>query len=222
MSAHLRTVWLPLVILLSGYAQTPPAQPLAILSKELPAASLWQPYAFHLDALGGVGPYHWRVTGGSLPHGWILDENGDLKGVAQGIESVALTVLLTDSNNPAASDQHKFILNVESPLRVLWGRTAHVVEKKILGSVKLSNGTGRNFDLTLIVLAVNDTGRATAIGYQHFALKKHTRDLEVPFGDVLSPGNYAVNVDAIGEEPVSKRIFRARLVSKTESLSEGP
>jgi hypothetical protein len=222
MPAALRSAWLVFAILISGFAQTPPPQPVSILSKELPAASLWQPYQFRLDAGGGTGPYHWRVIDGPLPRSWKLDESGELKGVPEETAPIPLTVLVTDSNNPAGVSQRKFILNIEPPLGVVWGRRTQVNGKRIDGSVKLSNHTGRDFDLTLIVLAVNDIGRATAIGYQHFSLKKNTRDLEVPFGDLLSPGNYAVNVDAVAEEPVSNRIFRARLVSKTQLLSEEP
>jgi hypothetical protein len=86
----------------------------------------------------------------------------------------------------------------------------------------VSNQTDRDFDLTVIVLAVNDIGRATAIGYQHFNLKKETRDLDIPFGETLSRGNYAVNVDVVGEEPISNRIFRARLVTGKETVTQGP
>jgi hypothetical protein len=45
-------------------------------------------------------------------------------------------------------------------------------------------------------------------------------DMEIPFGEALSSGNYAVNVDVVGEEPVSNRIFRSRLVSAKESVTQ--
>ncbi len=111
---------------------------------------------------------------------------------------------------------------METPLKAEWGRKARVTGARIDGSLKVSNRTGRDFDLTVIVLAVNDIGRATAIGYQHFPLKKDTRDLEISFGDTLSPGNYAVNVDVVGEETISNRIFRARLVTGKEQVTQGP
>jgi hypothetical protein len=101
-------------------------------------------------------------------------------------------------------------------------RKAQVNDQRIDGSIKISNHSGRDFDLTFIVLAVNDIGRATAIGYQHFPLKKNTTDMEIPFGETLSAGNYAVNVDVVGEEPISKNIFRARLVTGKESITQGP
>ena len=112
-------------------------------------------------------------------------------------------------------------LNVETPLAADWEKRENVTGQRIDGSIKVSNHTGRDFDLTVIVLAVNDIGRATAIGYQHFPLKKDTRDLEIPFGDTLSRGNYEINVDVVGEEPISNRIFRARLTSK-QQVAQGP
>jgi hypothetical protein len=111
---------------------------------------------------------------------------------------------------------------IETPLAVEWGRKANVNGQRIEGSIKVSNHTGRDFDLTVIVLAVNDIGRATAIGYQHFPLKKNTRDLEIPFGDTPSWGSYQVNVDVVGEEPISTRVFRARLATGKVSVTQGP
>ena len=101
-------------------------------------------------------------------------------------------------------------------------RKAVVDGQRIDGSVKVSNRTGRDFDLTFVVLAVNEIGRATAIGYQHFPLKSNTRDMRLPFGDRLSRGNYTVNVDLVAEEPISNRIFRARLVAGKQIVTQGP
>jgi hypothetical protein len=72
--------------------------------------------------------------------------------------------------------------------------------------------------LTFDVLAVNEIGRATAIGYQHFTLQKNTRDMELPFGDTLAPGSYLVNVDVVAEEPDSKMIFRARMSAPNQTI----
>jgi hypothetical protein len=111
---------------------------------------------------------------------------------------------------------------VETPFSVEWDRKAQANGQRIDGAVKVSNRTGRDFDLTFVVLAVNEIGRATAIGYQHFSLKRNTRDFALPFGDTLSAGNYTVNVDVVGEEPVSNRIFRARLVMPKQTIAQGP
>jgi hypothetical protein len=197
-------------------------QSLSVPVEDLPKASLWQPYYFRLPAAGGVGLYHWRLFSGSLPQGLKLADDGELSGIPQETGQFDFIVLLTDSDNPPKQLQKKFTLSLETPLAVEWSQTVKVNGQRIEGSIKVSNHTGRDFDLTVIVLAVNEVGRATAIGYQHFPLKKLTRDLEIPFGDSLSRGNYVVNVDGVGEEPVSNRIFPARLVTPTESVTQGP
>ncbi len=87
----------------------------------------------------------------------------------------------------------------------------------------VSNQTGQDFDLTVIMMAVNDIGRATAIGYQHFTLKKDTTSLEIPFGENLPRGSYELNVDAVAEVAATNSIYRARLVPNEKfQVQEGP
>ena len=210
-----------LLIIIGAQAQTGTTS-LSIPVENLPKPSLWQQYSFRLPAAGGVGVYHWRLFGGSLPPGLKLADDGEISGTPQETGRFDFVILLTDSDRPPKQLQKKITLLLETPLAVEWSRTAKVNGQRIDGSIKVSNHTGRDFDLTMIVLAVNDIGRATAIGYQHFPLKKNTRDLEIPFGDTLSSGNYTVNVDVVGEEPVSNRIFRARLATEKESVTQGP
>lgn len=214
----------------AGWAQSPGASPLTIATKQLPPASLWSPYGlehrygFSLQAEGGVGPYHWRIVSGSLPRGMNLDgAAGMISGTPEQTGQFELNILLGDK---LQSVKKKYTLTVETPLTIRWDSKAMVNGNRIDGSVKVSNQTGRDFDLTFIVLAVNDIGRATAIGYQHFRLKRETRDLQLPiglpFGETLPAGNYVVNVDVVGEEPISNQIFRARLVTGKESIAETP
>jgi len=195
---------------------------LSIPVENLPKPVLWQQYSFRLPASGGVGPYHWHLFNGPLPQGLKLADDGEFSGTPQETGQFEIELLLTDSDNPPKQFHKRFALSIETPLTVEWGRKANVSGQRIEGSVKVSNHTGRDFDLTLIVLAVNDTGRATAIGYQHFPLKKNTRDMEIPFGDTPSWGTYQVNVDVVGEEPVSNRIFRARLATGKMSVIQAP
>jgi hypothetical protein len=175
-----------------------------------------------LQASGGTEPYHWRVAAGSLPRTLSLTDEGILTGAINEPGEFEFTVLVRDNGNPAKHARQKLILRTETPLTADWSRKVQVSGQRMDGTIKVSNHSGRDFDLTFIVLAVNDIGRATAIGYQHFPLKKDTVEMEIPFGETLSPGNYAVNVDVIGEEPISKNIFRARLITGKESITQGP
>jgi Putative Ig domain len=210
-----------LLVALGAYGQSVSgAESLSIPVENLPKPSLWAPYFFRLPASGGIGLYHWHLISGSLPTGLKLNEAGEFAGTPQETGQSEFNLLLTDSDSPPKQQKKKFTLSIETPLAVAWSRKANVSGQRIEGSIKVSNHTGRDFDLTVIVLAVNEIGRATAIGYQHFSLKKNTRDQEIPFGDTLSRGDYQVNVDVVAEEPVSNRIFRARLVTGKERVTE--
>ncbi len=193
----------------------------SITTKELPAATLWNRYTYQLQADGGIEPYHWRVMIGSLPRGLELQDSGQIMGVVNQAGELDFLIQATDRTG-ARSQPKKFTLAIEPPLRADWLKKSQVNGTRIDGSVKVTNASGRDFDLTFVVLAVNDIGRATAIGYQHFPLKKNTRDMELPFGDTLSAGNYVVNVDLVGEEPVSRTIFRTRLVTPKQTIAQSP
>jgi hypothetical protein len=198
-------------------------EPLAISDKEnLPPGSLWENYAYALHASSGIAPYRWSLVSGSLPRGFRLNEFGELTGIPEEAAPAEFTVLVRDNSDPPQQQSRRFVLSVETPLVLEWDRKVRIDGQRIDGSIKVSNHTGRDFDLTLVVLAVNEIGRATAIGYQHFSLKKGTRDMGIPFGDAVSRGTYAVNVDVVGEEPLSNRIFRARLVTDQQQVTQGP
>ena len=56
-----------------------------------------------------------------------------------------------------------------------------------------------------------ENGRATAIGYQRFPLKKGTTDFEIPFGETVARGYYVVHADGVAEVAEKNQIHRARL-----------
>jgi hypothetical protein len=219
---RLARVWIVLFAAFLFAQQPHPADSLTVPSTELPKPLLWEPCHVQLKVSGGTEPYHWRLVEGSLPNGILLSDAGELAGKLTEPGPFQFTLAVRDNSRPPKEERHVYVLRAEVPLSVDWKHKAHSNGQRIDGSITVSNHTGRDFDLTYIVLAVNDIGRATAIGYQHFSLKRDTEDMELPFGDTLSPGSYAVNVDVVGEEPVSNKIFRARLVSGKESITQGP
>jgi hypothetical protein len=215
-------LFMGLTALHGGAQQASEPNLLSISNKTLPKVLLWEPYTARLQASGGVEPCHWRVVDSSLPRTLRLSDEGIISGVLNQPGEFQFTVLVRDNSSPPKQAKQALMLKTETPLTADWVRKAQVNAQRIDGSIKISNHSGRDFDLTFIVLAVNDIGRATAIGYQHFPLKKNTMDMEIPFGETLSAGNYAINVDVVGEEPISKNIFRARLVTEKESITQGP
>ena len=218
---HSRFLLLSIVICVSSVPQeTSPSLNIAV--PKLPKALLWEAYSFQLTGSGGIPPYRWRQASGSLPAGFELTPTGEIKGTTGKSESSEFTISVTDSSRVPRQFRKTLALATEVPLVSQWKRRPKVSGQRIDGSIKVSNRTGRDFDLTVISLAVNDIGRATAIGYQHFSLKRDTPEVEIPFGDTLSRGNYVVNVDAVGEEPISNRVFRGRLVTGRMAIVEGP
>ena len=61
------------------------------------------------------------------------------------------------------------------------------MDKQIEGSVVVANYTDQDFTLTVIVMAVNQIGRATALGYQEFTLASG-EEQAIPFGSSPGPG----------------------------------
>src|ERR1700686_569083 len=79
-------------------AQVPDS--LAVSTKTLPKASLWEPNVANLQASGGIEPYHWHVIAGSLPRAFVLNESGVLRGVLDELGQFEITASVTDNENP--------------------------------------------------------------------------------------------------------------------------
>lgn len=194
-------------------APTAPAESIAVAAAKLPRVILRQTYHFPLAAQGGVTPYVWELASGSLPPGLELERNGMISGVTAATGKFAFQVAVSDSAKPPHHSSQQFELVVVEALTAEWKRPPQINAGKIEGSIRITNGTEDDFDLTVIVEAVNEIGKAFAIGYQHFPLKKDTADFEIPFGDNLPSGTYTVNAAVVGEVASKKAIFRARLAT---------
>lgn len=194
-------------------------------ASELPDTYPYANYQFFLRAHGGVGPLRWSVERapdkGPLPPGIKLDDNGRLYGEPQRAGEFRFTLRVRDGNQNAVHKE--FTLRVLSALSLNWKTEAHVSGSRIEGSAEVSNTTRDDIDLTYIVLAVPPNGRAVAIGYQHFLLKRGTINMELPFGETLPRGSYVVHVDAIGEVASRNVIHRERLQSPSPlQVATGP
>jgi len=181
---------------------------------QLPDTYPHNPYQLRFRAHGGVSPLHWKVQKGSLPSGMKLEEDGLLHGQAERSGEFQFTVSVTDGR-PQQEVQKGFVLRVRSALSLNWKVPARVNGNRIEGSVEVSNTTPDDIDLTFVVMAVAPNGRATAIGYQHFVLRRGTIDQELPFGETLPPGGYVVHVDAVGEVASRNVIYRQRMETPT-------
>ena len=178
---------------------------------ELPDTYPHAPYEVRFHGRGGVPVLHWRLEKGALPAGIKLEDDGLLHGQAERMGEFQFTVSVRDGGKPQSAVQKEFVLHVRSALSLNWKTPAHVNGNRIEGSVDVSNTTPDDIDLTFIVMAVPPNGRATAIGYQHFVLRRATVAKELPFGESLPHGGYVVHVDAVGEVAAKNLIYRDRL-----------
>jgi hypothetical protein len=69
----------------------------------LPGATVDEPYDTSLQPAGGLGPYSYAISAGSLPPGLALQSDGEITGQASTDGTSAFTVSVTDSENPPAT-----------------------------------------------------------------------------------------------------------------------
>ena len=178
---------------------------------ELPDTSPHAPYEVRFRAHGAVGAQHWRVEKGALPLGMKLEDDGLLHGSAERNGEFQFTLSVTDARGRETGVQKGFTIRVRSALSLNWKNEARVNGSRIEGSVEVTNTTPDDIDLTYYVLAVAENGRATAIGYQRFLLRRSTLPQVLPFGEALPHGGYVIHVDAVGEVAAKKLIYRENL-----------
>jgi hypothetical protein len=196
----------------SAQSQSPSS--VAVEINPLPNAAPHHPYRFEFHARNGIPPFTWSLVKGEGPVGMKLSADGVLAGSAIAPGTFHFTVQVTDTSRPPQTATRDVELKVVPPLLLEWKDYAKVSANRIDGKVKVSNGTDDDFDLTFVVLAVAENGRATAIGYQRFSLTHGTTSFEIPFGETLPNGSYVVHVDTVAEVPEKDQIYRARLQTK--------
>jgi len=190
---------------------------LVIQPNELPTTYPQGAYMVKFSAEGNYVPVlRWRVESGALPPGIKLSEDGVLSGGAERAGEFRFVVAVRDGGQPQQAVQREYVIKVVEAITVAWKVPAHVTGNRIDGSVDVSNTTADDVDLTFDVKAVNEYGRATEIGYQHFPLKRGTIAMTLPFGETLPHGAYMVYVDVNGE------IAKRNAIYKQEMKTTGP
>ena len=205
----------------AGWAQN--ASPLAITDDTLPALDAGVEAHIPLHARGGVPPYHWSMASGDLPEGISITREGVLVGRPNKPGTFAFTVAVEDSAAAANRASKELKTVVASSFVFEWLQAPTVHGDRIDGSVQLTNGTKDDFDLTFIVVAIAENGRATALGYQHFTFKAGTVNFQIPFGQTLPSGAYVVHADAVAEIPSKNAILRRQLETAGPlAITQGP
>ena len=87
-----------------------------VVPGNLPGASLSEPYDTSLQPAGGLGPYSYAITAGSLPPGLTLQPDGEITGQASADGTSSFTVSVTDSENPPATVTQAESITVTQPI----------------------------------------------------------------------------------------------------------
>lgn len=212
-------VWL---LLLAALGESWAQAPLTIQTQKLGPVAVGSSVRLEIKVTGGVQPLTWKMSGAKLPPGLKLDP---VKGVIAGTPTTPgvynLEVTVTDSNVPAMQIRREFRLVVTASLSIDWKQPPVVHAEKIDGSVIVSNLAEQDVTLTVIVVAVNDIGRATTLGYQKFTMAAGAEQV-IPFGASPGPGKYIVHADAVAEVASTNTIHRARKQTANPLVIEAP
>ncbi len=184
--------------------------PLTIATNSLPATTVGADYQFTLQANGGSQSYLWSLAANSQPPAGIKlsQHEGKLSGSPTAPGEYHFIVILTDAGDPTLRVQREFTLVVTVGLTIDWKQAPRVNGNNLGGSVVVANHTDHSILLTVVVVAVNQIGRATTLGYQHFNLPSQGEQV-IPFGSSPGPGTYYVRADASAERRSGKGLRRA-------------
>ena len=185
-------------------------QTLQIQAVPAQGAIVGQTATLPLVATGGSPPYTWRVAAGDLPPGLRLHpHSGKIDGTPTTPGDYRVTVVVVNSSIPKFQIQTDVTIHVIAGLTVDWKEPPKVNGSTISGSAVVSNPTPEDFDLTVVIVAVNEIGRATTLGYQHFTLAGRSNSPVIPFGSSPGTGTYYVRLDAVAHHPNRHHIYRA-------------
>jgi hypothetical protein len=89
--------------------------PLSITTTSLTAGAIGVPYSASLAASGGVPPYTWSITSGTLPAGLSLSSSGLISGTPTNQETQSFTVQVSDSQTTPATATANLSLTINGP-----------------------------------------------------------------------------------------------------------
>lgn len=181
--------------------------PLAIDAAGLPPALVGVAYTAALKAKGGVSPYAWAVTQGTLPAGILLDAAGSLGGSATTAGTASFEVKVTDAKGETATairtlvvQDAGLVITTTSPLKAamdgepysvkfaaqggkapyFWGITAGKLPTGLaLGADGMLGGAPVGDGSYTFDLKVLDNGSPTLAATRSFALDVKLAPLEI-------------------------------------------
>lgn len=156
------------VVVTEAAAKAPPPPPLSLAVDEaaLPTGTVGAPYSAGFAASGGVAPYSWSVSAGSLPPGLALGGDGSLSGTPTEAGQWPFTVQAADAKGSVATAA--FSLTVVAGAAPAAPTTVPTVGSSNWSGYVLSGGpytgvTG-TFNVPSIYASATDTATAEWVG----------------------------------------------------------
>jgi hypothetical protein len=93
----------------------PAVRPPTILTARLPNARVGRRYVSTLKAGGGVAPFRWKLSSGSLPKGLRLEASGRITGKPTRAVRASFVVSVTDARGARATRREVIVVGSSSP-----------------------------------------------------------------------------------------------------------
>ena len=119
------------------------------------------------------------------------------------------TIEATDSSRSPQRTSREIVISIVSLLSVEWRSLPALRDTTISGSLRVTNESGDEVVLTVVVVAVSEIGKAFTLGYQHFPLRTGNTSPDIPFSMAMPSGRYKVRADAVGEVYDKNLIYRS-------------
>jgi hypothetical protein len=178
-------------------------------TKVLPSGAIDKPYEAIVQVAGGTSPFLFRISQGKVPPGIILQQDtGALNGTPTAAGTYDFRISVVDASGKTIT--REFRIEISDYLVAQWKQPPTLDSNTISGSLLVSNGSQDRFDLTVIVVAVNEVGKAFALGYQRLNLNPAQNQV-IPFSSTLPNGKYIVHADAVAEVSTRHLIHRVHL-----------
>ena len=102
-----------------AYGLTIDSATLVLSPGGLPNGTAASAYDVLLSASGGVAPYSYAITGGTLPAGLALDAGGSLSGTPTAAGTFNFAATVTDSSGPPSAATRAYALTIDAPVIIV-------------------------------------------------------------------------------------------------------
>jgi hypothetical protein len=138
-------------------------QPIAISTQTLTDGSVGVPYSAVLVAVGGVPPYTWSLTSGTLPAGVSVSAAGVISGTPTNQETQTFTVQAADSQTPPSTATASLTLTIGGPTSRLNGNYIFSFSGFQNGSLVLQAGSFKADGQGNITGGIMDSNSSTGV-----------------------------------------------------------